>query len=146
MEYFFQSLILFQKQLSISYSIVCNKRVILGNLTAWFRPKTWHISETSKNCHGLQQIMNETSLRNRDSLKWRLDLDSACLKTSIQHLFWQNYCLMRVHLALTSSCLPLFIVEYQNWLTNSTTKNQTRDLSHTRRQFCHWDMVISWCE
>ena len=72
---------------------------------------------SSRNLEQLSMVpkkMTNTSLRDRDSTKYRLDLDSACLKTLEQLLFWPNYCWMR-DIALTSSCPPLFIVAYKNW-------------------------------
>ena len=63
----------FQKTLkSIAFPIVCKKGLLLQNRTVLQKPET-----TVK---GSNKITN-TSLRNRDRTKYRLDLDSACLKT-----------------------------------------------------------------
>ena len=52
--YSFPNYFLYNNLKLIVFSNVCDKSVILGNLTAYCRPKTSHIPETGKNCHEFQ--------------------------------------------------------------------------------------------
>ena len=115
----FFSMLFFQKTLkSIAFPIVCEKGLLLQNRTVLHKPET-----TVK---GSNKITN-TSLRNRDRAKYRLDLDSACLKTpkitliSTKLLLFERF---GTNLKLSSAffcCISKLKKKY------SLTKNRTQD-------------------
>ena len=105
-----------------------------------FRPKTWRVSETWNNWQGFQQGLTNTSSRNRDSTKLRLDLDSASQKNPIHTSYvHQSIALWEIWHQL--QVVFTFLLLLTKLKTMSL--NRTRDHSLGSQHLYHWAMLSS---
>ena len=119
----------FKKDLkSIAFLFVCERGVILRNCLVLTKDVFQKPGTTVKSSN---KEWTNTSLRNRDSTKWRLDLDSEWLKTPrttlilikllLYERFGTNFKLSSQFYCCISKLKPYFLAE--NWTRTSSMES-----------------------